>query len=113
MKKTYTLRGQKGEIIRQPKNRIWASKPLWSCDIFIERKFYIEQEKVYFWGSIRLKISPQSPKTQIEFQNQYGRVMYLSKIVKNILLDVKLYIFFTRFEAQIPFLGSDSLFSLF
>jgi hypothetical protein len=33
--KNYTFRGQKGKKKpSEPKNRIWGSKSVWSCDIF-------------------------------------------------------------------------------
>jgi hypothetical protein len=35
-------------------------------------------KKIYaFWGQ-KVKLSPQSPKTEFAPQNQYGRVIYLS-----------------------------------
>jgi hypothetical protein len=56
MKKIYTFRGQKGEIrLSGPKNGIWGPESVWSCDISIDREFYIEHEKIYFWGSKRQK----------------------------------------------------------
>jgi hypothetical protein len=56
MKKIYTFRGQKGEIrLPEPNNGIWGPKPVWSCDISIDREFYIEHEKIYLWGSERQK----------------------------------------------------------
>jgi hypothetical protein len=51
-KKKYTFGGQKCENRpSEPKNGIWGPKSVWSCDISIDREFYIEQEKMYFWGS--------------------------------------------------------------
>jgi hypothetical protein len=47
---------------------------------------YMEQEKVYFWGSKRL-----SPKTVFGAQNQYGRVIYPS--IGNFTWSKKKYIF--------------------
>jgi hypothetical protein len=44
-KKKYTVEGQKGENKpSEPKNGIGAKKPLWSCDISIDRKYYMDQE---------------------------------------------------------------------
>jgi hypothetical protein len=45
--------GQKDENEpSEPKNGIWAQKLklVWSCDISIDRKFYMEQEKIHFRG---------------------------------------------------------------
>jgi hypothetical protein len=51
-KKTYIFRGQKGKNgPPEPKNGIWGPKSVWSCDISIDRKSYMEQEKIYFKGS--------------------------------------------------------------
>jgi hypothetical protein len=42
-KKKYTFGGQKGENRpREPKNGIWGPKSIWSCDISIDREFYME-----------------------------------------------------------------------
>jgi hypothetical protein len=49
MKKKYTFGGgaYKGENKpSEPKKRIWGPKSVWSCDISIDRKFYMEQEKI-------------------------------------------------------------------
>jgi hypothetical protein len=54
-KKKYTL-GQKGaNRPPEPNNGIWGPKSLWLCDISIDREFYMEYEKIYFWGSKRQK----------------------------------------------------------
>jgi hypothetical protein len=45
---------------------------------FIDWEFYMEHEKIYFWGSKRQKKGPQSPKTEFGAQNQYGRVKHPS-----------------------------------
>jgi hypothetical protein len=46
----------KGEIrVAEPKNGIWGPKSVWSCDISIDREFYIEHEKIFLWGSERQK----------------------------------------------------------
>jgi hypothetical protein len=51
-KKKYTIWGRKGgKKPSEPKNGIWGSKSVWSCDISIDWEFYIEQEKIYFWGT--------------------------------------------------------------
>jgi hypothetical protein len=43
MKKIYTFGGQKGKNKpSEPKNGIYGPKSLWSCDISIDRKFYME-----------------------------------------------------------------------
>jgi hypothetical protein len=49
--KKYTFWVQKG-IFRPPgpKNGIKGTKSAWSSDISIDREFYMEQEKVFFWG---------------------------------------------------------------
>jgi hypothetical protein len=53
-KKIYTFKGQKDQNRPpEPKNGIWGSKSIWSCDISIDKQFYMEQEKIYFWGSKR------------------------------------------------------------
>jgi hypothetical protein len=53
-KKKHTFEGQKGGYRPpEPKNGIWGPKSVWSCDISIDREFYMEQEKIYFWGSKR------------------------------------------------------------
>jgi hypothetical protein len=50
-KKVYYFWGQKGENkLSEPEYEIWAPKSVWSCDISIDREFYMEQEKIYFWG---------------------------------------------------------------
>jgi hypothetical protein len=60
--------GQKGENKPlEPKNGIWSPKSVWSCDISIDREFYMEHEKIYFWGSKR-------QKKAFRAQNQYGLV---------------------------------------
>jgi hypothetical protein len=51
-RKCILLGGQHGENKpSEPKNGIKAPKSVWSCEISIDWKFYIEQEKTYFWGS--------------------------------------------------------------
>jgi hypothetical protein len=70
--KKYTFGGQKGGKSLQ------SPKLVCSCDISIDRKIYIENEKIYFWGSKSQKISLQSPKTEFGTQNQYDRVTYPS-----------------------------------
>jgi hypothetical protein len=55
-KKKCSFGGQKGENkLSEPKNEIWGPKSVWSCDISIDWEFYMEQEKIYFWGSKRRK----------------------------------------------------------
>jgi hypothetical protein len=40
---------QKGENKpSEPKNGIWGLKSVWSCDVTIDRKFYIDVENIYF-----------------------------------------------------------------
>jgi hypothetical protein len=51
IKKKYSFRGQKGKISPEPKNGIWTPKSVWSCDISIDQKFYLDEEKLYFQGS--------------------------------------------------------------
>jgi hypothetical protein len=51
-KKKYTFGGQKGEI--KP-SKPWGPKSIWSCDISIDREFYMEQGKIYLWGSKKRK----------------------------------------------------------
>jgi hypothetical protein len=66
MKETYTLRGQNGEhkpTEPEPKNGIWAPKSVWSFDMSINRKFYMEQEKIYFWGQ-KGKNNQSEPKNR-------------------------------------------------
>jgi hypothetical protein len=42
-KKKYTFGGQKGENRpAEPTNGIWGPKSIWSCDISIDREFYME-----------------------------------------------------------------------
>jgi hypothetical protein len=42
-KKIYTFGGQKGENRpSEPKNGIWGPISIWSCDISIDREFYME-----------------------------------------------------------------------
>jgi hypothetical protein len=36
----------------------------------------MKQEKIYFWGVKKEKISLQSPKKEFGAQNQYDRVIY-------------------------------------
>jgi hypothetical protein len=61
MKKTYTLGGQKSENKQlKSKNRIWDPISVWSCDI--DRKFYIEDEKL---GGQKGKNKPSEPKNGI------------------------------------------------
>jgi hypothetical protein len=56
MKKIYTFKGQKGKKTPpEPKNGIWRPKSVWSCDMSIDQEFYMEHEKIYFWGSKRQK----------------------------------------------------------
>jgi hypothetical protein len=43
------------DVVDEPKNGIWDPKSVWSCDISIDREFYIEHEKIYLWGSERQK----------------------------------------------------------
>jgi hypothetical protein len=51
MKKIYTFRGQKcGNEPSEPKNGIWGPKSVWSCDVSIEREFYIQQKKYTLGG---------------------------------------------------------------
>jgi hypothetical protein len=51
MKKVYTLGGQKGESKpSEPKNGIWSPKFVWWCDISIDWKSFIDEEKMYFKG---------------------------------------------------------------
>jgi hypothetical protein len=43
--KKYTFRVKKGENKpSEPKNGIWAPKSVWSCDVSIDREFYIQHE---------------------------------------------------------------------
>jgi hypothetical protein len=64
-KKIYTFRGQKGENkLSEPKNGIWTPKSVWSCDISIDQEFYIEQDKIHFWGS-NCENKPSEPKNGI------------------------------------------------
>jgi hypothetical protein len=50
--KKYTFGGQKGKNRPpKPKNGIWGPKSVLSCDISIERVFYMEEEKMYYTGS--------------------------------------------------------------
>jgi hypothetical protein len=54
----YTFGGQKGENNpSEPKNGILNSvqNSVWSWDISIDWEFYMELEKIYFWGSKRRK----------------------------------------------------------
>jgi hypothetical protein len=47
MKEIYTFRGQRGKNRPpEPKNGILGPKSIWSCDISIDREFYVEQEKI-------------------------------------------------------------------
>jgi hypothetical protein len=56
MKKIYTFRGPKGKNLPpEPKNGIWVPKSVRSCDISIDREFYMQQEKICFRGSKRRK----------------------------------------------------------
>jgi hypothetical protein len=66
----YTFGSQKGENRpREPKNGIWGLKSVWSCDISIDWKFYIEQEKVYFWGSKGKNKLSEPKKSKINFMH--------------------------------------------
>jgi hypothetical protein len=82
MKKIYILlRVKKAKISPQSltkPNEIWGLKSVWSWDISIDRKFYMEQRK-YTFEDQKGKISLQSPKTEFGAQNQYGHVTYPSK----------------------------------
>jgi hypothetical protein len=65
MKKIYTFRGQKGKNRPpEPKNGIWDPKLVWSCDISIDREFYMEQEK-YTFGGQKSENRPPQPKNGI------------------------------------------------
>jgi hypothetical protein len=76
MKKKYTFGGQKAKNKpSEPKNGNWGPKSVWSCDLSIDWKFYMEQEKNTF-GVKKVKISLQSPKTEFGPQNRYGRLIY-------------------------------------
>jgi hypothetical protein len=62
MKKIYSFSDQKGENrLPEPKNGICGPKSVWSCDISINREFYVKQEKIYFWGK-KGKHKPPEPK---------------------------------------------------
>jgi hypothetical protein len=56
--------GVKKGTVRSPKNGISTPNSLWSCGISIDREFYIEQEKIYTWGSKRWH-KPSEPKNGI------------------------------------------------
>jgi hypothetical protein len=48
-RKYIQLRGQKDENKPpKPKNGIWVSKSVWSCDISINEKFNIDEENMCF-----------------------------------------------------------------
>jgi hypothetical protein len=60
--KKYTFGGQKGKKRPpEPKNGIWGPKSVWSCDISIDREFYMEHEKIFFRGQ-KGKNRPPDPK---------------------------------------------------
>jgi hypothetical protein len=45
MKKIHAVSGEKGKNkTSEPKHWIWAPKSAWSCDISIDRKFYMNQD---------------------------------------------------------------------
>jgi hypothetical protein len=50
--------------LQSPKNGIWGSKSVCSCDISIVGEFYKEQEKIYFWGTKKREKSFQSATTR-------------------------------------------------
>jgi hypothetical protein len=93
MKTICTLRGQKGKNrLPEPKNGIWGPKSVWSCDISIDREFYMEQQKTYFQGSKRKKISLQKrnlgPKiSMVEWNIHRSGILHGTKL--NIHLEVK------------------------
>jgi hypothetical protein len=81
MKRICNFRGRKGENEpSEPKNGIWGSKSVWSCDISIDRKFYMQHatRKNIPLGVKKVKISLQSPKTKFGAQIQYDHVTYPS-----------------------------------
>jgi hypothetical protein len=47
----------------EPKNGIWASKSIWSCDISINRVFIGVRKNILLWVK-KAKIGLQSPKTE-------------------------------------------------
>jgi hypothetical protein len=53
-------------------------------------EFYIEQEKIYFWGQ-NSENKPSEPKNGFGLQNQYDRVTYpsIENFINNVLLGVK------------------------
>jgi hypothetical protein len=64
--KKYTFGGQKGQNRPlKPKNRNWGLKSVWSCDISIDREYYMDHEKIYFWGSKRPKQAPKAQKQKL------------------------------------------------
>jgi hypothetical protein len=52
IKKIYTFRGHKSENrTPEPKNGIWVPKSVWSCETFIDQKFNMNEENIFFLGS--------------------------------------------------------------
>jgi hypothetical protein len=72
--KKYTFGGQKGKNRpSEPKHGIWGPKSVWSCDISIEREFYMQQKNI-LWRVNKTKICLYGPKKEFGAKNQYGRV---------------------------------------
>jgi hypothetical protein len=64
-KKKYTLGGQKGENKTSvPKYGIWGPKSVWSCDIYIDRELYMQQENIRYVGR-KGENKPSEPKNGI------------------------------------------------
>jgi hypothetical protein len=102
-----------GNFFSSKLDYLTLSSEFWPRFIFYQNKFLC-----IIYASISIdfrckKISPQSPKTEFGFQNQYGRIKWSRK---NYLLGVKKekigHQISKDFEAPIPFLGSYGLFSV-
>jgi hypothetical protein len=103
-----------GNFFSSKLDYLTLSSEFWPRFIFYQNKFLC-----IIYASISIdfrckKISPQSPKTEFGFQNQYGRIKWSRK---NYLLGVKKekigHQISKDFRTRIPFLGSDGLFLLF
>jgi hypothetical protein len=97
-KENISSKGSEGENRpSEPKNGIWEKiypqspkkESVWSCPSI--GNFYTKQEKIYFWGSKRQKLSFRSTNMEFGAQNQYGRVIYPS--IGNFILMKKIHVF--------------------
>jgi hypothetical protein len=74
-----TFGGEKAKIsLHSPKTKFWTQKRIWSCNIFIDRNFDMEDEKIYdenmpsepkngIWGAFRAQKQNMGPKEKYTF----------------------------------------------